>query len=55
MFCAKKHVSASVFKPDLARHQWFMPVIIATWEAEIRRLTVQGHPGQRIHETSSPK
>jgi hypothetical protein len=26
-------------------------VILATWEAEIRRITVQGQPGQIVHET----
>jgi hypothetical protein len=25
----------------VARHQWFMPVILATKEAEIRRMAVQ--------------
>jgi hypothetical protein len=29
-----------------ARHQWLMPVILAIWEAEIRRIMVGGHPGQ---------
>jgi hypothetical protein len=24
------------------RHQWFMPVTLATWEAQIRRIKVQG-------------
>jgi hypothetical protein len=24
--------------PELAGHQWLMPVILATWEAEIRRI-----------------
>jgi hypothetical protein len=23
-----------------AKHQWLMPVILATWEAEIRRIVV---------------
>jgi hypothetical protein len=23
-----------------ARHQWLMPVIVATWKAEIRRIEV---------------
>jgi hypothetical protein len=32
-----------------------MPVIPATWEAEIRRITVQGQPGQIVHKIPSPK
>jgi hypothetical protein len=32
-----------------------MPVILATWEAEIRRITVQGQLGQIILEIPSPK
>jgi hypothetical protein len=32
-----------------------MPVILAAWEAAIRRIMVQGWPGQRVHETPSPK
>jgi hypothetical protein len=27
-------------KPSLARHWWFIPVILVTWEAEIERITV---------------
>jgi hypothetical protein len=29
-----------------AGHQWFMHVILATWEAEIGRIIVQGYPRQ---------
>jgi hypothetical protein len=32
-----------------------MPVILATHEAEIRRITVQSQPRQRVRETFSQK
>jgi hypothetical protein len=32
-----------------------MPVILATQEAEIRRIMVQSQPGQIVHETLSRK
>jgi hypothetical protein len=32
-----------------------MPVILDTWEAEIRRIKVQGQPGQIVRETPYPK
>jgi hypothetical protein len=32
------------------QHPWLMPVILATWEAEIRRITAQGWTGKKaIH------
>jgi hypothetical protein len=34
---------------------WLMPVILATWEAEIRRIEVRGQLGQIVCETLSPK
>jgi hypothetical protein len=40
-------------KPKQARCQWPMPVILATWEAEIRRIVVQGQHRQGIHQTPS--
>jgi hypothetical protein len=30
----------------LAGHGWFTPVILGTWEVEIRRIMVRWHPGQ---------
>jgi hypothetical protein len=30
---------------------WLKPLILATWEAEIRRISVQGHHGQKVHKT----
>jgi hypothetical protein len=32
----------------LVRCWWCIPVILATWEAEIRRIVVQGQPGQVV-------
>jgi hypothetical protein len=32
----------------LVRHQWLTSIILAKWEAEIRRLTVQGQPRQIV-------
>jgi hypothetical protein len=29
-----------------AEYQWLMPIILATWEAELRRITIQGQLGK---------
>jgi hypothetical protein len=38
-----------------ARRQWLTPVILATREAEIRRITVRSQPGQIVCEILSRK
>jgi hypothetical protein len=32
-----------------------MPVILATWEVEIRRMVVESQPGHIVYKTPSPK
>jgi hypothetical protein len=32
-----------------------MPVILATWETEIRKIAVQGQSRKIVHETPFPK
>jgi hypothetical protein len=38
-----------------ARGQWLMPVILATQEAEIRRIMIRSQPRQIVCETLSQK
>jgi hypothetical protein len=40
---------------ELTRHRWLVPVILATWEAEIRIVEVRGHPKQIVPETPFSK
>jgi hypothetical protein len=48
----REHVQSTQYT---ARHQWLIPVSLATWEAEIQRIEVQCQPRQIVLETSSPK
>jgi hypothetical protein len=34
------------FCSHLAECQWLMPVILATWEAEVSRIVVEASPGK---------
>jgi hypothetical protein len=38
-----------------AWHCWLTTVVLASQEADIRRITVLGQPGQTVHETLSLK
>jgi hypothetical protein len=51
-----KHLTDSSLRTrDPAWCRWLTPVILATQEAEIRRITVRSHPGQIVHKTLSRK
>jgi hypothetical protein len=34
-----------------SQEQWLTPVILTTWEADIRRTIVQGKPVKNVHKT----
>jgi hypothetical protein len=48
---AKKAGIYQRLKKNAAGHQWFAPIVLATQEAEIRRIEVRSQPGQIVHET----
>jgi hypothetical protein len=45
----------NILKMFPARCWWLPPVILATWEGEIRRIAVPGQPGQILQGTPSSK
>jgi hypothetical protein len=49
------NISSFIKKLILARCQWLKPVILATQEAEIRRIAVQSQPRQIVLEILSQK
>jgi hypothetical protein len=58
LFCQTVHkgtVNTVYKKIIIAGHLWFTPVILATPEAEIRRIWVQGQRGQIICKTPISK
>jgi hypothetical protein len=38
-----------------ARHQGLTPIILATWEVEVRMIMVKGQPRQTVYKTSISK
>jgi hypothetical protein len=42
-------------KYSWTRYQWLTPVILATQEAEIKRIAVRSQPEQIVHEILSQK
>jgi hypothetical protein len=45
----------NIFKKSLVGHWWLTLVVLATEEAEIRRIAVQSQPRQIVPETLSCK
>jgi hypothetical protein len=48
-------IGVSVIISVVAGHQWLMPIILDTQEAEISRIRVRSQPRHIIHETLSQK
>jgi hypothetical protein len=45
----------NVYKEVQAGHQWLTPAILATWKAEIRKISVRSQTGQIVCDTLSQK
>jgi hypothetical protein len=54
-FCSTKGLRPSVWSKETARCWWLTPVILATQEAEIRRIAVWSQPRQIVCENLSWK
>jgi hypothetical protein len=51
-----KAFDLNCFKKQMeAGRQWLMPVVLATWEAEIMRTKVTGQLQKIVHDNPSPK
>jgi hypothetical protein len=48
-------VKKSNKKQTRAWHRWLTPVILATWEAKIRTIEIQGQPRKIVQETPISK
>jgi hypothetical protein len=42
-----KHLAVIIVTPKSSKAWWYSPIIPATWQAEIRRIAVQGQPMQK--------
>jgi hypothetical protein len=55
LFPVSHFLNSCILKDTVARCWWLTPVILATQEAEIRRIIVQSQPRQTVHETLAQK
>jgi hypothetical protein len=55
LYFNRKKCTKFCIKVCAARRQLLTSVILATWEAEIGKIAVQGQPRQIVHKIPSPK